>query len=289
MTVGYVGTKGTYLQTTRNINQPRPEGAALVLAGQAIVNQVRPFRGWANIWMYENATNSNYNSLQFSLRTENYRGLTLQTSYTWSHSLDYVSSDVPGNSHQDAYNPKAERGNSSFDRRHMLVFSYVYDLPTPQNWGRAARHLLGGWTVSGITTFYSGTPLGISLPGDNAGVGGAPYRPNWVRNPNLPSGQRTRERYFDPDAFAAPARGRFGNLGRNVVRGGGLNNWDLSLFKSIPLGWESGSLQFRLEAFNTFNHTQWNAYRTAFGAAGFGSAIGARDARVVQLGLKLFW
>ncbi len=289
MTVGYVGTKGTYLQTTRNINQPTPEGAARVLAGQAIVNQVRPFRGWANINMYENATNSNYNSLQVSLRTENYRGLTLQTSYTWSHSIDYVSSDVPGNAHQDAYNPKAERGNSSFDRRHMLIFSYVYDLPAPRNWGRAAQYVLGGWTVSGITSFQSGTPLNISLPGDNAGVGGAPYRPDWVRNPNLPSGQRVRERYFDAEAFAAPPRGRFGNAGRNIVRGGGLNNWDLSLFKSFPLGWESGSLQFRLEAFNAFNHTQWSSYRTAFGAAGFGSAIGARDARVVQLGLKLFW
>jgi len=287
--VAYVGSSAWHLQTGRNINQPTPEGAAKVLAGQAIVNQVRPFLGWGNIHSYDNSTGSNYNSLQFSLRTENYRGLTLQASYTWSHMLDYNSADNPGNVHQDSYNTRPERSHGAFDRRQMLLVSYVYDLPTPTSWGKALQHILGRWTVSGISSFQSGVPLNITLPGDNAGVGGAPYRPDVVRNPVLPRGERRRERYFDPAAFAQPTRGKFGNAARNRALQGGLNNWDLSLFKTVPLGWERVNLQFRSEFFNTFNHTQWSGYRSGFGSADFGSANATRDARVIQLGLKLIW
>jgi hypothetical protein len=288
-TAAYVGSSAAHLQTTRNINQPLPEAAARVLAGEAIVNQVRPFPGWGNILSYENSTGSNYNSLQLSVRSENYKGLTLQGSYTWSHQLDYASGDVPGNSHQDAYNTKLERSHGNFDRRQMLILSYVYDIPTPANWSKALRHSLGGWTVSGISSFQSGVPLNITLPGDNAGIGGGPYRPDLARDPNLSKGERTRERYFDPGAFAQPARGRFGNAARNVVRQAGLNNWDLSVFKNIPLGWETGSVQFRGELFNALNHTQWSGYRNGFGSSDFGSANAARDSRVIQLGLKLLW
>jgi hypothetical protein len=289
MTAGYVGSSAWHLQTTRNINQPSPEGAAMVLAGTAIVNQVRPFLGWGNILSYENSTGSSFNSFQFSVRTENYKGLTLSGAYTWSHAIDYVSGDVPGNSHQDAYNTKLERAHSNFDRRHMLILSYVWDIPTPDSWSKPLKYTLGNWTLSGISTFQTGVPLNITLPGDNAGIGGAPYRPDAIRDPNLPSEERMRERYFDPTAFAQPARGRFGNAARNNVRQGGLNNWDLALFKNIPLNWESGAIQFRAESFNTFNHTQWSGYRSGFGSAGFGEANAARDARSIQLGLKFLW
>jgi hypothetical protein len=288
-TVGYVGTSAAHLQTGRNINQPTPDGAARVLAGQATVNQVRPFLGWGNINSYENSTGSNYNSVQLSLRSESYKGLTLQASYTLSHALDYVSGDVPGTVHQDSYNTKLERANSNFDRRQMLLLSYIYELPALKGSPKVLQYTLGSWTVSGISSFQSGIPLNVTLPGDNAGIGGGPYRPNLVRNPNIPSGQRVRERYFDAGAFAQPARGLFGNAARNAVRQGGLNNWDLALFKNVPLPWEGGNVQFRAETFNTFNHTQWSGYRNGFGSAGFGEANAARDARTVQLGLKLLW
>jgi hypothetical protein len=289
MSVSYVGSSAAYLQTGRNINQPYPDGAARVLAGTAIVNQVRPYLGWGNINSYENSTSSNYNSLQFSFRTENYRGLTLQTSYTWSHAIDYVSGDVPGNSHQDVYNWHLERASSNFDRTHMLIFNYIYNIPIPASWNKAAQSVLGGWTLSGISSFQTGIPMNISLPGDNAGIGGSFYRPDVAGDPNLPSGSRTRQRYFDPTVFKQPPAGKFGNLGRNVVRQGGVNNWDISIFKAFPLGWESSRFEFRAEMFNAFNHTQWSGYRTGFGSTGFGEANSARDARSVQMGLKLYW
>ncbi len=286
--VAYVGTKGTYLSDTRNINQPLPQEAALFESKQiANVNQVRPYPGYGNINLYFNGTNSSYNALQASLRSEQFHGLTLQASYTYSHSLDYASGDVPGNSHQDAYNWKLEHASSSFDRTHMLILSYVYDIPFLTGRG-FLQQVFGNWQFSGISSFETGTPLNISLPGDNAFIGGAPYRPDLVHDPNTHGG---RTDWFDPTAFAQPALGMFGNAGRNVVRAAGLNNTDASLFKNFRgvLGRESSGLQFRAEFYNIFNHTQWSAFRTSFGSSDFGAATAARDARDIQLGLRLYF
>ena len=292
LNVGYVGTQAAYLQHGVNINQLTPAQAALVQAGQAIVNQVRPYIGWDTINSYENGSNSNYNSLQVGLRADNWRGLTLQASYTWSHAIDYVSSDVGGGgNHQDAYNWRAERANADFDRRQMLILNYVYNIPTPSRWGPALRAVLGDWTVSGITSFQSGVPLNVSQPGDNAFKGGGTYRPNLIGDPKLPDSERTGERWFNPNAFAStpkdPVRG-FGNAGRNIMTQAGINNWDLSVFKSFPFK-ERFSFQYRAEFYNAWNHTQWSGYRTGFGSAGFGEANAARDARVIQMGLKFYF
>jgi hypothetical protein len=286
--VSYVGTKGTHLSDTRNINQPLPAGAAQVLAKTANVNQVRPYLGYASINQYYNGGNSSYNALQASLRTDQFHGLTLQASYTYSHALDDVSGDVPGNAHQDAYHAYLERGNSDRDRTQMLILSYVYDIPAPSQ-KRFVKAVLGNWQLSGISSFETGTPINITLSGDNAGVGGAPYRPDLVGNPAANGG--TRLQWFNPLAFAKPAPGQFGNAGRNVVRGAGINNTDASLFRNFPriLGVESSGLQFRAEFYNLFNHTQWSSYGTTFGVKNFGQAIGARDPRTVQLGLRLYF
>ncbi len=284
----YIGTAASYLQTVRNINQPMAESAALVRSGQAIVNQVRPYLGWDQIRVYENSTNSSYHSLQASVRTEDWHGLTLQTSYTLSKAMDYTSGDVGGTKHQDSYNPRAEYGPSNFDRRHILLFSYVYDLPTPAGWSGALKALLGDWTLSGISAFQTGTPLNITISGDPHGIGQCVgCRPNASGDPNLASGQ-TRGRFFDIDAFSDVEPGVFGNSERNSVTRAGTNNFDISLFKNFPVS-ESVRAQFRAEAFNAFNHTQWTGYRTTYGGSGFGSVTSARDARVFQLALKFYW
>lgn len=286
--VSYVGTKGTHLSDTRNINQPLPAGAAQVLAGTANVNQVRPYLGYANINQYFNGANSNYNSLQASLRTDSFHGLTLQASYTYSHAIDYVSGDVPGNAHQNAYAANLERANSNFDRRQMLVLSYVYNIPPPSQQA-VVRALLGNWQFSGISSFQSGVPINITLPGDNAGIGSAPYRPNLVGDPTVGGG--SRQTWFNPAAFAQPLLGSFGNSGRNVVRGAGINNTDASLFRNFPgiLKLESSGLQFRAEFYNIFNHTNFNGFGTTFGSPNFGQATSARDPRTIQFGLRLFF
>ncbi len=131
--VSYVGTKGTHLSDTRNINQPFPAGATQVVAGTANVNQVRRYLGYSEIDQYYNGGNSNYNALQASLRTDGFHGLTLQASYTYSHAIDDVSGDVPANAHQNAYAAYLERGNSDYDRTQMLILSYIYNIPSPSS------------------------------------------------------------------------------------------------------------------------------------------------------------
>jgi len=286
--ISYVGTKGTHLSDTRNLNQPFPAGAAQVLAGTANVNQVRPFLGYANINEYFNGSNSNYNALQASLRANAFHGLTLQASYTYSHAIDYVSGDVPGNAHQNAYAAYLERANSNFDRRQMLILSYVYDIPAPSSQA-FVKAVFGNWQLSGITSFQSGTPINITLPGDNAGIGGAPYRPNLTGDPTQGGG--SRQVWFNPAAFSKPPLGQFGNSGRNVVRGAGINNTDASLFRNFPhiLKVESSGLQFRAEFYNIFNHANFATYGTTFGSPNFGQAISTRDARTIQLGVRLFF
>jgi hypothetical protein len=288
-TASFVGTKGTHLSDSRNINQPFPAQAAQVLAG-VNVNRVRPYPGYAQINQYFNGGNSNYNSLQASIRTDQYHGLTLQGSYTYSHAIDDVSGDVPGGTaHQDAYRAFLERGNSNYDRTQMFILSYVYDIPAPWQNG-FARALLGNWQLSGISSFQTGTPLNITMSGDNAGIGvsGNPYRPDLVGDW---AGDGTRQNFFNKNAFVQPARGNFGNAGRNVVRGAGLNNTDASLFRKFPgiLKSETSGLDFRAEFYNIFNHTQFSSYGTTFGVGNFGQATGARDARTIQLGLRLYF
>jgi hypothetical protein len=288
-TASFVGTKGTHLSDSRNINQPFPAQAAQVLNGTN-VNQVRPYLGYAQINQYYNGGNSNYNSLQASIRTDQYHGLTLQGSYTYSHAIDDVSGDVPGGTaHQDAYRAFLERGNSNYDRTQIFILSYVYDIPAPSQ-NAFVKALLGNWQLSGITSFETGTPLNITMNGDNAGIGvsGNPYRPDLVGDW---AGNGTWQNFFNKNAFSQPARGNFGNAGRNVVRGAGLNNTDASLFRNFPgiLKVESSGLQFRAEFYNLFNHTQFSNYGTALGVGNFGQATGARDARTIQLGLRLYF
>ncbi|MBV8830538.1 MAG: carboxypeptidase regulatory-like domain-containing protein [Acidobacteriaceae bacterium] len=286
--VSYVGTKGTHLSDNRNLNQPFPQQAALVRAGVLNVNQARPYLGYANILEYYNGGNSNYNSLQASLRTDQWHGLTLQASYTYSHAIDDANNDVPGNAHEDAYRAYLERGNSQFDRTHILVLSYVYNIPAISQ-QRVAKAVFGNWQLSGISVFETGTPLNITLSGDPVGIGSAPYRPNLVGDWRTGGGSQTI--WFNPAAFAQPTPGNFGNAGRNVVRSAGTINTDASLFRNFPgiLKRDTSGLQFRAEFYNIFNHTNFSTFGTTFGSPTFGQATAARDARSIQLALRLFY
>lgn len=292
--LAYVGSAGTYLQTVRNINQPALPDAARVKAGEANLNQVRPYPGWAHIRSYENSTNSFYNSLQFSLRTDNWHGLTLQTAYTWSKALDYTSGDVGGTKHQDSFNTKPERGPADFDRAHMLIVSYVYDIPIPQNWRSSGiQHVLGGWTLSGITQIQTGTPLNILVSGDPVGLGDCGQcRPNVLDgNPNYARGSRSVQEWFNTSLFldaSAVTPGMLGSAGRNMVRRAGANNFDVSLFKNFTFG-ERFRVQFRAEMFNFFNNTQFTGFVNRTGNQRFGEVTSARDARTTQLGLKFYF
>ena len=159
---------------------------------------------------------------------------------------------------------------SNFDQRHVFSLSYIYDLPFFKGSG-LTHTLLGGWQWSGITLIQTGTPFsvtnggdGVSIPGDNAGVAngiGTGSRTDIIGDPNtrIPDSGATSSfgpLLFNPGAFAAPRGLTFGDAGRNIVRNPRQTNFDMALFKHFPIH-ESLSFEFRAEAFNVFNHTEW--------------------------------
>lgn len=281
--LSYVGNKSYNQSINENINQPLPSATAYPL-----LNAARPYLGWSTINQYTNIAGANYNSLQASLRANNWHGLTTEAAYTYSHCFDYVDNDLGGI--PNFYNLAGEYGNCGFDERHTLVINYVYSLPFFNHAKGLERTALGGWQVSGITSFYSGLPFTIGAQsGDIAHCGCGGYRANLIGNPN--SGPRTQAQWFNTAAFAPDSNGSFGTEGRNLMRGQGINNFDFSVFKNfagipLPRSAEGGTLQFRVETYNLWNHTQFNGYSTTFGAGNFGQATSARLPRQIQMGLK---
>ena len=275
--VNYVGSRGVALVRNRDTNQP--VAGAAVASGQLNPNAARPYPGFAGITTYETSGNSIYHSLQASGTRRFSRGFSLQASYTFSRSFD--NNVTPINSYADS----RQRAISSFDRTHVLALSYIYELPFFRRSQGLMNKVLYGWQVSGISRFESGTPLNVSIPADRAGVGGGAQRPDVVAPTTV---DKQLARWFSTSSFANPALGRFGSAGRNLIRGPGTNNWDVSFIKRTNLT-ERVAMQFRAEFFNLFNHTQFAGVNTSLGAAAFGQVTSARDPRITQLALRLLF
>ena len=290
----YVGSKGTKLITARDINQPRPSPAS---------PNLRPNPRFDDITFEESSANSNYNSLQVRFQQRLDFGLSLLSSYTWSKSIDnassFFSSAGDPNFPQDSFNTAGERGRSNFDVRHRLSVSYGYDLP----FGKGRNYLAGdgvlqailtGWQTFGIVTLQSGRPFTVALLSDidNSNTGrstlgfGANDRPNVVGDADIPD--RTTDRWFNTSAFAFPSFGSFGDAGRNTLDGPGFVNFNTSLMKTTKLR-EGLDLQFRAEAFNLFNHPNFNLPDNFLGSPTFGRILSAGSPRHIQFGLKLLF
>lgn len=292
----YVGSSGWVQNNDRQINTlpladiAHREGVA---NGSLNPNPYRNFPGFANINQEENETNFNYNSLQAGVRVESRHGLTTQVAYTWSHNISIVTNDLGGLS--NPYNAGYDRGSDTgFDRRHILNVSYVYSLPFfAKSSNLLAREVLGNWEVSGITAAESGLPQYITYTGsDTLGLGGGTNnRPDKVAAITYP---KKVGAWFSTSSFADPlppwAGGQnqgFGTAGRDSVVGPGLFNWNLSLFKTIPLRNEAlPRIELHFESFNTFNHTQFQNLDTGSHDGNFGAVTGDYGPRLLELGGK---
>ncbi|MGB9237062.1 MAG: TonB-dependent receptor [Terriglobales bacterium] len=247
-------------------------------------------------FLMESNSNSNYNSLQATVKKRFSHGLQMLLSYTWSHSLDYYSgsdvSDVtllPG----DMVNEQHNYGSSDFDRRHRFVASYLYSLPDAYHGGSAiAKRLVNTWSVSGIVTLQSGVPF--SIYGQDAAFEAtmADLAPGRTLQSAIKSGNVTDRlgAYFDTSAFVQPATigdFGFGQLGRNIIRGPKEINTDLSIIKSIPVT-ESQRAEFRAEFFNLFNNVNFaNPVNIIYPSSNFGSIVSTTTGpRVIQFALK---
>ncbi|WP_158750962.1 carboxypeptidase-like regulatory domain-containing protein [Acidobacterium sp. S8] len=312
MAVQYVGMTGWNQNDIRAINTlpltdtnnlANPYDQREAVANGANANLYRQYPGWANIGKTENATNSNYHSLQAALRMENKHGLSLQLAYTWSHEIDIQSGDLTsfplaGSSGQlsNPFNQDYDRGSGLIDRRHIFNANYIYDLPFFLHSSNGlARSLLGGWQISGITTAQSGTPTNVNYGTDVLGLGGnAANRPNLVGNVSYPKKQLA---WFNPASFAAPTapwaggvNSGFGNAGKDTIVSPGLFNWNLSLFKEFRITSAEGPrFQLRAESYNTFNHTEFQNVSQGFTSSNFGQLTSTYDPRVLQFGAKFLF
>ncbi len=193
-------------------------------------------------------------------------------------------------------------GFAGFDRTHVANVNWIYDLPkASQYWSnRITRQVLDNWQFTGIASFVSGAPLAVALTTtDGADITGSPTesaRTDQIANAVIPKGQRNESHFFNTAAFARPARGTLGDAGKYSLRGPGINNFDMGLYKNIYVK-ERYRFQLRWEAYNALNHTQFNGVDTTalFNPTGqqmnarFGHLISAGNPRRMQLALKFFF
>ncbi len=276
--IAYVGSKGTKLIRTRNVNQPLP--------GPGSIASRRPYPAFGNIDFRESSGNSSFNSLQ--MRAERrFSNLTLLASYTFLKSIDDASAAVGSagstNSPQNSRDLRAERGLSDFDVRHRFVASYILDIPNPVADGLFSK-FTDGWQVSGITALQSGRPITPRLSIDVSNTGQFHDRPNLVGDPNLDNPDPSL--WFNTAAFARPANFTFGSAGRDTITGPGFNSFDIGVMKNNRFG-DSGNVQFRAEFFNLFNRPNFNLPNATADSPQFGRIFSAQRAREIQFGLKI--
>jgi hypothetical protein len=192
----------------------------------------------------------------------------------------------------DSFNRKLERDYSTGDIPHVLVASGVWDLP----FGSGRQSLAGilgaivnDWTLAGVLTVQSGTPVAVTqTTNNNAFAGFGTQRPNLIGDPTLPADERSANRWFNTRAFAPAPAFTIGTSSRNPVRGPGYRNLDLALMRRVPLS-GTRALEVRAEVFNVTNTPPLRAPNTVVGSAAFGTITAAGDPRVVQFGLKLLF
>jgi hypothetical protein len=247
-----------------------------------------------------------YHALTLTLTQRAWRGLVLDSNYTFSKALDDASNpgsnNAGSNLPQDPANFAAEKGLSDFDHRHRFVTSFHYELPFLKNSSSWMSTVFGGWQVGGIYTLESGSPFTVNLTSDVANNGeptatqsNISERPNLVCNPN--NGPKTPQQWFNTSCFQAPAAFTYGNAGRDIVIGPGLNNFDATFQKNFAIR-ENMQLQFRADLFDFFNHPNLNAPNRFYqpppmtppmkpAKISFGSITSANDPRVTQFSLRL--
>jgi hypothetical protein len=294
--VQYMGNLGRKLTGgSMSINQVRPE----LMGKPGTVQSRRPFPQFSDVLLDSpNIGMSSYHGMLWRAEKRYRNGMQFLVNYTWSKFIDNIDALIdfggtPGAGYSNMYNRGADKAMSSNDIRHNASFSMIYELP----WGPRRRWLttgpasaiLGGWQISTFGVLRTGPPWGATAQQNLCECNSAgPMRPNLLRDPNLPGDLRTPDRWFDIDAFTTPERLTFGNAARSLGAGPGNQTVNIALMKNFSIK-ERWRVQFRGEAFNAFNHTNLGLPNTTAGSANFGTINTAQDARVIQLGLKLYF
>jgi hypothetical protein len=316
--VSYVGGRGTHLMRWRMANQPGWASASNPIRGVTTDTTSKsniiarlPYQGlsYTNTYLFENGGAAWYNSLQVRATKRFSQGLTFQAAYTFARDLTdvpgEVSATIGGRAIGDQNNPKAQYGPDPFIREHRFVLSYLYALPGPKNLSSIAGHILGNWSIAGVTTAQSGHRLTIGYTNAQNVFGNTSDRPDYTPGCNIASSGSTEQRlsswwngscFTKPALLAAPNSGTlFGNSPIGLGHGPRQVNFDLSIVKKVPVKWpnEHANVEFYTQMFNALNHPQFSDPRstwTGTGTSGFGSQASIQSTignpRIVQLALR---
>jgi hypothetical protein len=324
LTLGYVGSRANHLprsiedadQVPPNLVKVSADGHLLFPTNPALkkggpIPRINPNFGRIATTVWDDF--STYHSLVADFDKRFGHGFLFKAAYTWSKSIDEGSNTFSDNETTNtsgvtyAFFPQLQRAVSDFDVAHRLVLTYSWAVPTPGSFHGATKALLAGWQLGGIFSAQTGPPFTVTLKNDQARTGDSRVgsssggqRPNYNPAPGCspnavnPGNPLT---YVKLQCFSFPPLGELGNLGRNTLRGPGLQNFDASLFKNWPLWREQTSLQFRVEAFNVLNHANFQEPKTKiFDGSGNLILVSAQipsptatPERQIQFALKLTW
>ncbi len=284
--VQYLGSHTYHLDRNYFNNTP-------YLPGPGAVNPRRPNQLFGQIRTVANDVMSNYHHLAVTVNQRMSHGVQVNGSYTWSHALDATADSNGGGSSMDPYNWRRDYSNANFDLRHRVTGTFIYEVPFFSTGSKAMKTAFGGWQVNGLFTLQSGTPFNLSMNTDAANTSSqGVQRPDLIKPPVWDCGAGRLTACINPTSFAVPgnvAAGIFayGSMGRNVLRGPHLFNWDMSLHKTFPIT-ERIRFTFRAEAFNIWNNPEFANPASNIQAATFGNITATTtSARNVQLGGKI--
>ena len=312
--VGYAGSHGVHLPVIENdINTVPPR--AITPAGYVWPvprgSGSKPWPGWGNVTAVLWEVSSVYDTLHARLEKRFAHGMTAQMSYTWSKSLDFGSNSLPTAytntvSNLPIFDPRLLRSVSDFDVPQSWVLNGSWEIPVHAGKSKVAAGLFSGWQVGSLITLSSGLPFTTTIAGDPLGLNSSqPYDfPDRLNVPGCknPVNPGNPVQYIKLSCFVAPSAATLlGDAGRNVARGPGLFNWDASIFRNIPVArfTEMFHIQFRVEMFNTFNHSNFNP-PTSTSLQLFTQSLApitsagnltstATTSRQLQFGLKILW
>ncbi len=289
--VGYVGNRGDNLATINDLNQARPNR----IDENLNIEDRRPNLAYSSISGTIANGFSRYHGLQAKVEKRSDAGFYFLNSFTWAKAIDnssqaFDSNNGNGTSFQDIYNISADKGISNYDRKFNNITSVVYELPFLKG-----RRVIGGWQFSSIVNMRSGEPFNLSYTAAARGqvapfltlLGFNVFRPNITGDPLAPEGQRSVTNYLNRNNVSIPLFFQpFGNAGRNIVRGFAFYQADVGVSKRFVLT-ERFGLQFKAEAFNVLNKTNFPAPNANISSPAFGTIASAYDARRIQLSLKV--
>jgi hypothetical protein len=298
ISVGYVGSVSSHLPQRRNVNyiplgtlfqrwaqDPTKFTGGVVPESDPSIPQIykdkgykfdgskalnavflRPYQGYGNLNMLEFMGSSNYHSMQVSVNRRFTRNFTFATAYTWGRAMDTADGDTSTVGYPTDIRAYEYR-RAGFDRRHTLTVNFIYNLPrlsTKLHDNVIIKGIFDNWELSGISQFSSGSPWEFGFPSlqpsRSQSITGSPDYGARLLLTGDPTGDRTRDMWFDPSVLKLPDIGSAGYGPRNYMSNPGVNNHDVSLYKNFPLwgGDANRRIQIRFEMFNAFNHPNFS-------------------------------